>query len=86
MIIDNLYPKDIPISPLETDAPLIIDSDTILPGSVAVQFLQTIGRRCPQVVERHCPIEHAQFPQRHLLDIAGQFARHAPTEYLRCFI
>jgi hypothetical protein len=82
MIIDNLYLKDIAISPFETDAPLLIDPNTVLPRSVAVQLLQAIGRRNPQVVERHCPIEHPQFPQRQLLDISRKLARHASPEYL----
>lgn len=48
--------------PCKADAPLIIDPDAVLTFAVALQLLQSIGRRHSQVVEITGIIYHAKFP------------------------
>jgi len=39
VIIDDLHLVSVKLSPLETDAPLIVDSDAVLTLTVTVRFL-----------------------------------------------
>jgi len=74
VIVDNLDFVGIPISPLETDAPLIIDTNAMLAQPIPYQFLQAIGWWASQVLQRSCVVEHTQFAQGNLLDIIRQSA------------
>jgi hypothetical protein len=74
VIVDNLDFVGIPVSPLETDAPLIIDTNAMLAQPIAYQFFQAIGWRASQVLQRSGVVEHAQFTQGNLLDIIRQSA------------
>ncbi len=56
--VDDLHAKHITIFPLETNPPLIVDSDAVLTASLAAQRLQPISRRNPEVYERFCIIKH----------------------------
>ena len=49
--MDDLHIVGIAATPPETDAPLIIDPDTVLTGSVTFQRFQPIARRDTQKVE-----------------------------------
>jgi hypothetical protein len=50
-------------APAETDAPLIIDPDTVLPGAITFQFLQSIPRRHSQVIKAIGRVEQKQLAQ-----------------------
>jgi len=43
VIVYDLNVVGIAISPRETDAPLIIDSNTVLAGPIAAEFFKAIG-------------------------------------------
>ena len=43
LIVYDLNVVGIAISPSEADTPLVVDSDTILAGPIAPEFLQAIG-------------------------------------------
>src|SRR5712692_3151328 len=40
VIVDDLDAVCVPVAPLETQAPLVVDTDAILPHPVPLQFLQ----------------------------------------------
>jgi hypothetical protein len=52
------------IGPLETDAPLIVDSDAVLPRSVSLEGFKAIARRSHQVTKRHCRLDTIKFAKR----------------------
>ena len=43
MVIDDFNVMGIPFMPAETDAPLVVDADTPLPGSVAGELFKAIA-------------------------------------------
>ena len=44
--------------PAETDAPLVIDTDGILPGTVAGKFFEPVARRAAQIADLGGGMEH----------------------------
>ena len=75
MVICDLNIERVTVAPFETDSPLVINSDAVLPHAVAAQLLESICRRDSQVIEVDGIVEHAQFPQSHLLNIRWKFSR-----------
>lgn len=62
VVIDDLHIERIAIAPNETDPPLIVDTDAVLPRAVSSQGLQTVARRRPQVVEGACVMQLDKLP------------------------
>ena len=46
MVVDDLDIPRIPIAPYKTDAPSIVDANTVLTGAVGPESLKTIAGRC----------------------------------------
>jgi hypothetical protein len=86
MVINNFYPQCITVLPFEADAPLVVNADAILPCPISAQPLQPISWRHPQILKSLRLVEHAQFPQRHLLDIGWQSSRPLSFKDLFCFL
>jgi len=63
--LDLLWPS---IGPHEADPPLVVDSDAVLPGSIAFQRLKPITGRDSQVVKNGRGSHLAKLPQRHRMD------------------
>jgi hypothetical protein len=72
MIIYDLYIVGVAIAPGKADAPAVIGSNAVLSGSIACELLEAIGRGDLQISEGTSIVEHAQFPQRDLLDVRRQ--------------
>jgi hypothetical protein len=53
----------------EADAPLVVDADTPLPGTVSGQRFQAVGRRHAKIVERHSRVQLGQSLDRTPQDI-----------------
>jgi len=53
--------------PNETDTPLVVDTNTVLPGTVAPEQLQMVAWWHPKIVQDNGSIQHRQFPQSHAL-------------------
>ena len=59
MVIRDLNIERVTVAPFETDSPLVINSDAVLPCTVAAQLLESVCRRDSQVIEVDGIIEHA---------------------------
>jgi len=60
MVVNDFdVPRSV-IMPTETDSPLIIDSDTVLPPPITAKFLQPVTGRHAQVVQILRAVEHLQ--------------------------
>ena len=68
MVIDNLHIVGIPVSPDKTDAPLIVDANTVLPFSVAFKRFQVISRGRGKVTKLRGHIQLPDFPLCHPLE------------------
>ena len=51
MVIRHLNIERVTVAPFETDSPLVINSDAVLPYTVAAQLLEPVCRRDAQVIE-----------------------------------
>jgi len=49
VVVSNFNIRGIAVTPYEADPPLIVDPDTVLPFSIALQHLQPIRWRYPQI-------------------------------------
>jgi hypothetical protein len=69
VVVDDLDCECIAGFEPETDAPLIVDPNAVLTGSVTSQEFQPIVGWDPQVVDVGRPIQHSQLAHRDCLDI-----------------
>jgi hypothetical protein len=53
MIVDNLYPVGIFLSPLETDSPLVINPNAVLPRTISRELFQPVRGRNPKILKRY---------------------------------
>jgi hypothetical protein len=60
--------------PGETDAPLVIGADVVLPFAVAMQLLEAIARRDSQVVDYLGGVENQELAVRNSLKVGAAFA------------
>jgi hypothetical protein len=67
VIVDDLDIRRVPVSPTETNAPLVVDSDAVAAGAVAAEPFQAIARRDAKVIERSRVVQHSELPPRDLL-------------------
>jgi hypothetical protein len=74
VIVNNLNVQGLVIGPAEADAPLLVDPDAHLSGTVTFQPFEPVARRVPQVIHGPGGIELAQLPQGPILDLPREFA------------
>ena len=70
MVINNLDSIGSGFRPHKTDSPLVINANAVLPFSIILQCLKPIGWRYPEIIKRLRLIQHEQFSQHDLLNIA----------------
>ena len=68
MVVNDLDLPCFAIAPSETDTPLFVDANAVLPSAIAPQRLEPIAGRCPQIVKSACGIERQEFRPRLPLD------------------
>jgi hypothetical protein len=51
VIVHNFYVVGVAVPPLETDTPLVVNSDAVLPDPIALQRLKTIPANLRQIVQ-----------------------------------
>src|SRR5258708_9322421 len=75
MIVGQLDPIGVAVSPHKADAPLIVDADAVLAGPVAPQCLQVVSGRHPQVRNGGCGVEHSQFEASAEMNVSRKLGR-----------
>jgi hypothetical protein len=68
MVIDDLDVLCTGLDPAEADPPLVVDADTVLPPTVALQWLEPVARREAQVLKALRLAEDQQLTPRSSLD------------------
>jgi hypothetical protein len=68
MIINDLNVEGVAVLPHETNPPLVIDTDTVLPLAIAFQRFESISRRRRQVLQFACSVKLPQFALGHAFD------------------
>ena len=74
MVVDDLDIPRITIAPYETDAPSIVDANTVLTGAVGSESLKTIAGRRAQIIEPTGRIDRQELRPRLTLYLHGQAA------------
>jgi hypothetical protein len=62
MVVNNLDVMGFSPVPGETDAPLIVYANAVLPLSATSQLFQVIGRRDPEIVYGLSAMQHPELP------------------------
>ena len=78
MVVSDFHIVRLSVFPREADAPLAVDSDTVLPFAVSAQRFQSITWRKSQVVQAFGGLKEQQLPQSTALNIGRQFAGELP--------
>jgi hypothetical protein len=58
MIVHNLYVVGVAFSPNKTNAPLVIDTDTVLPFAVTLQWMKSVAARHAQIHQAFGCVQH----------------------------
>jgi hypothetical protein len=74
VVVHNLNVVSVSLAPDETDAPLIVDPDTMLSGPIAFEHFQPVARRRYQVSKLNSNIKLAKLALDDTLDCTE--ARH----------
>ena len=72
MVVHNFHVQRIFALPAETNAPLIVHTDAMLPVAVAFQGFQTVAVRRAQVIQSSRLMQQQQFAPRHALNLLRQ--------------
>jgi hypothetical protein len=82
MVINDRHVISIVLAPFKTNAPLVVDANTVLALTVAGQFFEVVGWWYTQILQRVCAIKKLKLPPRTTLDVLRQFARElAPKQF-----
>jgi hypothetical protein len=71
----NLFTS--PVGKLEYDSILLVHADTVKAGQISFQFLQPVGGRCPQILDRRASVQQIEF----LLHPAPKFASNSTGRF-----
>ncbi len=82
MIVCYFYFSCLVVGPFKANAPLVIDADAILPGTVALELLESVPRDHLQILQRIGIIQVQQFAAGRALDIRGKFSGELTPEDL----
>lgn len=63
MIVDDLDVKGIAVLPTETDPPLVINTDAVLSGAIALELVEPIARWHAEVINRLGGVHGDEFAQ-----------------------
>ena len=74
------------LNPLETDSPLLVDPDAVLPFSATFQRFQSVSWRHTQIFETNSSVQHLQFVEGFLLDIAWELSGELLLPYFLRFV
>jgi hypothetical protein len=64
VVINDLRVIDVAIAPFKTNAPLVVDANTILALTIAEQFFEVISWWYTQILQRFRTIKEPKLPPR----------------------
>jgi hypothetical protein len=84
MVVGNLDVEGVSILPAEADAVLVVDSDAVLPFSVALQGFELVAGNRGQIAQRGCAVQMEQLADRDLLDCVKLSRELLLEDLFRC--
>src|SRR5260221_60844 len=82
MVIHNLNIAGIRTVPAKTDAPLVVDADTILAVPIAFQRFKPVARRHGHFADSHCSVKLQELAPGGPLNVWRKPSGHVPAENL----
>ena len=82
VVINNFNLPDAALRPFKAQAPLVIDTNTVLTFSVFLQSFEFVLWRDFQVIQITRPVEHGQLAQRNRFNIDPALDPHALKQLL----
>jgi len=82
VVVRDLDIVGIAVDESEADAPLVSDSDCVLPGSVSPELVESIPRRVPEVMQVSRQVDVFELPPRPTCDLRWEPPRPAGHEQL----
>ena len=86
MIIHDFNVFGFVVRPFEADTPLIVDTNAILPGTIALQLLKVIARRGNQILRIFGIVQVEQLAAGGALNIFRQFCGSIAEEDFLGFV
>jgi hypothetical protein len=80
VVVADLYFVRTVGAPDEADAPLVVDSNTVLSSPVASQAFQPVSGRAPQILQNTRRVQEEQLPVSLALDVGCQPGRPLSLE------
>ena len=84
VVVDDLDVVRIAIAPTKADAPLIVDTDAVLAGPVALELLQAITRRHSQVFNCLRGVDRDELSEHYATQIRWEPADGVAGEQALC--
>jgi hypothetical protein len=69
MVVDDRDVECISVTPTKAYAPLIIDPNAVIAGTITTELLQPISRRDPQIVKLFTRVKLDELASRHALHL-----------------
>ena len=80
MVVDQFDIVRVAVTPGEADAPLVVDTDTVLPRALGGQLFQTVTGRYAQISERIGRIDRDELAKHHSLEQHGKAPERLATK------
>jgi len=74
VIVDDLNVVRVAVRPPKADAPLIVDPDAVLSGTIAAELLEPIARGHSQILELDRGVDEAKLPEHHTPKVGREAA------------
>ncbi len=85
MVIDDFHFVGVPVAPGEAYPPLVVDTDGMPPGAIALQFFQPIARHPPDFRQIGHRMNRQKLAQGAPLNVAGKPAAGNALEEISRF-
>jgi hypothetical protein len=65
MVVDDLDVVPVTVSPDEAQAPLVVDSNAVLPRAISLQGFEPVSGKRSEIFERARAMKHFELPLGH---------------------
>lgn len=86
MILNNTNFRGFTMVKVETDSPLVIDSNSYFPSQIVLEFFKAVATRRSKIHPVGRRVDPEKSIQRRLLDVLRQLRRELSVPDLLCFL
>jgi len=86
MVLNNADFRGYTMVKVETNSPLVIDSNSYFSSQIVLEFFKAVAMRCSKIHPVGCQIDPEKSVQCRLLDVLRQLRRELSLPDLLCFL